>query len=163
MFRCFICMEKLQEAHLCPHCSKLCCYVCISRWLNEQRRQVQQNRFSNFELYNWLINYSKKSFSSVHIAERHCMWMNWWIVVGLKKLPFKWNRYNRFVPISKRTAWHKTKTTSVVRTMKNYRFTVGHANAVFVINVHCGAALILAIHLNSLVNALLKHNFHFFS
>lgn len=37
-------MEKLQEAHLCPHCSKLCCYVCISRWLNEQRRQCPHCR-----------------------------------------------------------------------------------------------------------------------
>lgn len=44
MFRCFICMEKLQEAHLCPHCSKLCCYLCISRWLNEQRRQCPHCR-----------------------------------------------------------------------------------------------------------------------
>lgn len=38
VFRCFICMEKLQEAHLCPFCSKLCCYGCISRWLVEQRK-----------------------------------------------------------------------------------------------------------------------------
>lgn len=37
-------MEKLQEAHLCPHCSKLCCYLCISRWLNEQRRQCPHCR-----------------------------------------------------------------------------------------------------------------------
>ncbi|EAT35401.1 AAEL012435-PA [Aedes aegypti] len=44
VFRCFICMEKLQEAHLCPHCSKLCCYLCISRWLTEQRRQCPHCR-----------------------------------------------------------------------------------------------------------------------
>jgi tripartite motif-containing protein 37 len=44
VFRCFICMEKLQEAHLCPHCSKLCCYICISRWLTEQRRQCPHCR-----------------------------------------------------------------------------------------------------------------------
>ena len=29
MFRCFICMEKLRDARLCPHCSKLCCFMCI--------------------------------------------------------------------------------------------------------------------------------------
>jgi len=29
VFRCFICMEKLRDARLCPHCSKLCCYACI--------------------------------------------------------------------------------------------------------------------------------------
>ncbi|XP_055382901.1 E3 ubiquitin-protein ligase TRIM37-like isoform X2 [Condylostylus longicornis] len=46
VFRCFICMEKLQDAHLCPHCSKLCCYVCISRWLTEQRRQCPHCRAS---------------------------------------------------------------------------------------------------------------------
>ncbi|XP_055540323.1 E3 ubiquitin-protein ligase TRIM37-like isoform X2 [Wyeomyia smithii] len=44
VFRCFICMEKLQEAHLCPHCSKLCCYLCISRWLTEQRHQCPHCR-----------------------------------------------------------------------------------------------------------------------
>ncbi|XP_055594428.1 E3 ubiquitin-protein ligase TRIM37-like isoform X2 [Uranotaenia lowii] len=44
VFRCFICMEKLQDAHLCPHCSKLCCYLCISRWLTEQRRQCPHCR-----------------------------------------------------------------------------------------------------------------------
>ncbi|XP_058455479.1 uncharacterized protein LOC131432914 isoform X3 [Malaya genurostris] len=44
VFRCFICMEKLQDAHLCPHCSKLCCYMCISRWLTEQRRQCPHCR-----------------------------------------------------------------------------------------------------------------------
>ena len=29
VFRCFICMEKLRDARLCPHCSKLCCFMCI--------------------------------------------------------------------------------------------------------------------------------------
>ncbi|XP_046998426.1 E3 ubiquitin-protein ligase TRIM37-like [Schistocerca americana] len=44
VFRCFICMEKLRDAHLCPHCSKLCCYVCIRRWLTEQRPQCPHCR-----------------------------------------------------------------------------------------------------------------------
>ncbi|CAG0880905.1 unnamed protein product [Darwinula stevensoni] len=39
VFRCFICMEKLRDAHLCPHCSKLCCLQCIRRWLTETRPQ----------------------------------------------------------------------------------------------------------------------------
>ncbi|CAG9863911.1 unnamed protein product [Phyllotreta striolata] len=46
VFRCFICMEKLRDAHLCPHCSKLCCYVCIRRWLIEQRSQCPHCRAS---------------------------------------------------------------------------------------------------------------------
>ena len=37
VFRCFICMDKLRDARLCPHCSKLCCFACIRRWLVEQR------------------------------------------------------------------------------------------------------------------------------
>ena len=37
VFRCFICMDKLRDARLCPHCSKLCCFACIHRWLVEQR------------------------------------------------------------------------------------------------------------------------------
>ena len=44
--RCFICMEKLRNAHLCPHCSKLCCYMCIRRWLTEQRSQCPHCRAS---------------------------------------------------------------------------------------------------------------------
>jgi len=39
VFHCFICMEKLRDARLCPHCSKLCCFICIQRWLTEQRSQ----------------------------------------------------------------------------------------------------------------------------
>ncbi|VDK80355.1 unnamed protein product [Dibothriocephalus latus] len=30
VFKCFICMEKLNNTRLCPHCSKLCCYDCIT-------------------------------------------------------------------------------------------------------------------------------------
>ena len=29
MFRCFICMERVKDARICPHCSKLCCNACI--------------------------------------------------------------------------------------------------------------------------------------
>ncbi|KAL4091039.1 hypothetical protein QTP88_025780 [Uroleucon formosanum] len=43
-FKCFICMEKIQDAHLCPHCSKLCCYSCMHRWLTEQRSQCPHCR-----------------------------------------------------------------------------------------------------------------------
>ncbi|XP_047988393.1 E3 ubiquitin-protein ligase TRIM37-like [Leguminivora glycinivorella] len=46
VFRCFICMEKLVDAHLCPHCSKLCCYACVRRWLTEQRSQCPHCRAS---------------------------------------------------------------------------------------------------------------------
>ncbi|RNA39159.1 E3 ubiquitin- ligase TRIM37 [Brachionus plicatilis] len=44
VFKCFICMEKLRNARLCPHCSKLCCFACISRWLTEQRSQCPHCR-----------------------------------------------------------------------------------------------------------------------
>ncbi|CAF1442576.1 unnamed protein product [Adineta ricciae] len=44
VFRCFICMEKLRDARLCPHCSKLCCYPCIRRWLTDQRQQCPHCR-----------------------------------------------------------------------------------------------------------------------
>ncbi len=46
VFRCFICMEKLRDARLCPHCSKLCCHPCIRRWLTEQRPQCPHCRAS---------------------------------------------------------------------------------------------------------------------
>lgn len=44
VFKCFICMEKLRNARLCPKCSKLCCYHCIYRWLTEQRNQCPHCR-----------------------------------------------------------------------------------------------------------------------
>ena len=44
VFKCFICLERLRNAHLCPHCSKLCCYQCIRRWLTEQRPQCPHCR-----------------------------------------------------------------------------------------------------------------------
>ncbi|XP_070573024.1 E3 ubiquitin-protein ligase TRIM37-like isoform X2 [Ptychodera flava] len=44
VFRCFICMEKLRDARLCPHCSKLCCFMCVRRWLTEQRSQCPHCR-----------------------------------------------------------------------------------------------------------------------
>lgn len=37
-------MEKLSNARLCPHCSKLCCFTCISRWLTETRSQCPHCR-----------------------------------------------------------------------------------------------------------------------
>ncbi|ESO86713.1 hypothetical protein LOTGIDRAFT_128738, partial [Lottia gigantea] len=46
VFRCFICMERLRDARLCPHCSKLCCFACIRRWLTEQRSQCPHCRAS---------------------------------------------------------------------------------------------------------------------
>jgi len=46
MFRCFICMERVRDARLCPHCSKLCCFICIRRWLTEQRPQCPHCRAS---------------------------------------------------------------------------------------------------------------------
>ncbi|EDO44138.1 predicted protein [Nematostella vectensis] len=58
LFRCFICMERLQDARLCPHCSKLCCFLCIRRWLTEQRPQCPHCR------------------ASVHLHELvHCRWV----------------------------------------------------------------------------------------
>jgi tripartite motif-containing protein 37 len=39
-------MEKLRNARLCPHCSKLCCYSCIYKWLTEQRSQCPHCRSS---------------------------------------------------------------------------------------------------------------------
>ncbi|KAK4474485.1 hypothetical protein MN116_001635 [Schistosoma mekongi] len=46
VFRCFICMEKLSNARLCPHCSKLCCYKCIRKWITETRPQCPHCRAS---------------------------------------------------------------------------------------------------------------------
>ena len=38
IFKCFICFGKIQDAVLCPKCSKFCCKDCMTRWLTEQRQ-----------------------------------------------------------------------------------------------------------------------------
>uniref|UniRef100_A0AAQ6A6V8 Tripartite motif containing 37 n=1 Tax=Amphiprion ocellaris TaxID=80972 RepID=A0AAQ6A6V8_AMPOC len=38
VFRCFICMEKLRDARLCPHCSKLCCFSSCLHWFYFNQR-----------------------------------------------------------------------------------------------------------------------------
>lgn len=44
IFKCFICFGKIQDAVLCPKCSKFCCKDCMTRWLNEQRQQCPHCR-----------------------------------------------------------------------------------------------------------------------
>eukprot|EP00041_Stephanoeca_diplocostata_P023395 m.574571 g.574571 ORF g.574571 m.574571 type:complete len:746 (+) comp22280_c0_seq3:282-2519(+) len=33
VFKCMICLHRSRAAHICPHCSKICCYNCAKRWL----------------------------------------------------------------------------------------------------------------------------------
>eukprot|EP00039_Didymoeca_costata_P014080 m.222996 g.222996 ORF g.222996 m.222996 type:complete len:354 (-) comp15941_c0_seq10:2200-3261(-) len=35
VFKCMICLGKLLDAHLCPHCSKMGCLKCVNRWILE--------------------------------------------------------------------------------------------------------------------------------
>lgn len=37
LLTCFICLTNLTNPHICPCCSKLCCYSCIAKWLTENR------------------------------------------------------------------------------------------------------------------------------
>ncbi|CEP03788.1 hypothetical protein PBRA_003395 [Plasmodiophora brassicae] len=39
ILRCFICFDRVVDAHLCPSCSSMCCKTCIVRWLTERRPQ----------------------------------------------------------------------------------------------------------------------------
>eukprot|EP00898_Chlorokybus_atmophyticus_P007741 jgi/Chlat1/7969/Chrsp69S07398 len=39
IFRCFICLGKAVDAQLCPCCSKICCSLCIRRWLTDEGHQ----------------------------------------------------------------------------------------------------------------------------
>lgn len=36
ILRCFICFGRVQEPHLCPQCSKMCCRACITKWLERK-------------------------------------------------------------------------------------------------------------------------------
>lgn len=33
VFKCMICLHRPRAAHICPHCSKMCCYNCATKWL----------------------------------------------------------------------------------------------------------------------------------
>ncbi|CDS37296.1 E3 ubiquitin protein ligase TRIM37 [Echinococcus multilocularis] len=44
VFKCFICMEQLDNARMCPHCSKLCCFECICKWITENKAQCPHCR-----------------------------------------------------------------------------------------------------------------------
>lgn len=41
---CYICLGKLVNAHLCPYCSKLCCFSCISKWISEEKEECPHCR-----------------------------------------------------------------------------------------------------------------------
>ena len=44
IFKCFICLGRVKNAQMCPHCSKLCCNNCIKKWLTEQKSQCPHCR-----------------------------------------------------------------------------------------------------------------------
>lgn len=46
LLKCVICYDKLVDAKMCPFCSKLCCKMCIHRWLIENRSQCPHCRAS---------------------------------------------------------------------------------------------------------------------
>ena len=46
VFRCYICLGRLQDTRLCPKCSKMCCFQCIRRWLMEQKPSCPHCRCS---------------------------------------------------------------------------------------------------------------------
>lgn len=128
VFRCFICMQKLNEAHLCPHCSKLCCFMCISRWLNERRtcphcRQtltsadLGEKKTILWKILNKLSNHFVQFLLQL-------------IVAGSKMLQIKLRVYNKFVPISKQAMWPSTVTISARHTRKSWVFIVGPARFV---------------------------------
>jgi tripartite motif-containing protein 37 len=34
---CMICLSKIVNAHMCPHCTKLSCEACIKDWLTDKK------------------------------------------------------------------------------------------------------------------------------
>ena len=37
IFSCFICFGTIQDAVMCPSCSKLACGTCLRKWVEETR------------------------------------------------------------------------------------------------------------------------------
>lgn len=46
LFSCFICFGPIQNAAMCPSCSKLGCGKCLRKWLTETRQQCPHCRAS---------------------------------------------------------------------------------------------------------------------
>lgn len=82
VFRCFICMEKLRDARLCPHCSKLCCFSCIRVRVNMFFFEcvcLFSSQLLNLKLSNYLVMPMKElliSFSSNNLPQKHCLTEN---------------------------------------------------------------------------------------
>lgn len=148
VFRCFICMEKLVDAHLCPHCSKLCCYACVRRWLTEQRSQCPHCRAALHlhELVNcrWVeevtqqIETMQQSNSASQRESFRDRWilhtflaLNYFLVIIMCNMILCKDVIN--IP---KVPW-----TGVRHTKRSWRYTVGHVGAASATNVLCGAAL----------------------
>eukprot|EP01135_Chromosphaera_perkinsii_P000117 Nk52_evm13s32 gene=Nk52_evmTU13s32 len=39
LFNCFICMGTLDNAHMCPYCSKMSCEKCFKKWITEHKSE----------------------------------------------------------------------------------------------------------------------------
>jgi hypothetical protein len=141
VFRCFICMEKLRDAHLCPHCSKLCCHVCIRRWLTEQRSQCPHCRATLHlhELVNcrWVEEVTQQldtlqaaGFTSTRAGDnerdRYIPYLLWLLLPGFKC----YELLNRTFIIS-----------GVKPIKRNSQFSAGHVVAASVISALSGVAL----------------------
>lgn len=56
--QCYICLQKVKKARMCPQCSKLACYDCLKTWMEERRsecphcrRPVPLNNFADCERF----------------------------------------------------------------------------------------------------------------
>ena len=63
IFSCFICFGPIQNAAMCPSCSKLGCGKCLRKWLTETRQQCPHCRASlrvsqlvNFRVFEEISN-----------------------------------------------------------------------------------------------------------
>ncbi|XP_058454892.1 E3 ubiquitin-protein ligase TRIM37-like [Malaya genurostris] len=72
IFKCTICLIKLQDPHLCPRCSKLYCFDCISEWL--QSESEQHTNCPNCKLDLQLDKLVKvRWFEEVENLQRNCL------------------------------------------------------------------------------------------
>ena len=44
IIKCYICLEKIKDACMCPYCQKLTCEKCIQKWLVEKKNQCPNCR-----------------------------------------------------------------------------------------------------------------------
>ena len=80
-FQCLVCFGPLENAHLCPSCSKFYCYSCILKWIEDHAEcphcRSRLTRVSLERLF-WFWFFNKVLFCDIARAGKGMGFVNFW-------------------------------------------------------------------------------------